>query len=316
MQPSEPRKTFDVQAADLPDAAALMRRDLGATFVNEGYLAWWYFSNPSGCFSFRAIREAGRIAALSTMNGFDFLFESGRRRVAMPQNVVVDAGLRGSGLFGKLYRDCEAQMRMAGVDCFLTFTNAASTPIFLSKFGYARGNVQDILLLPVMPWDFIPSRGCRQVSEFDEKTLARVPGGTLNAVIKDPRHVQWRYGALQGNIYRILELRSDGGSSGGYAVLKFVRKKGFPLALLLDLRLTGDVPVEEVLLRVRGFVARSGSLALTMFDDSCAGAAARGLLHVTVRERFNFLVKGRDAQETAALTKLRFNFSLGDLDFM
>ncbi len=76
----------------------------------------------------------------------------------MPQKVLTDANLRGQGVFGKVYSASEQACRR-GADFFLTVTNAASTPIFLGKFGYQRTAVPRMAALLPCPGE----RGCTDV---------------------------------------------------------------------------------------------------------------------------------------------------------
>src|SRR5437868_5540133 len=115
------------------------------------YLRHWYFRNPIAGSAMLIGEREGSVVGMATMNVHHFRGPAGLALAAMPQKVLTHASLRGQGIFGRLYRACETVCLARGVDFFITVTNAASTPIFLAKFGYQRAPSPTLGLMLPMP---------------------------------------------------------------------------------------------------------------------------------------------------------------------
>lgn len=315
MKTFDPGLPFEIRPPDLPETVALMREDLGASAVDAAFLAWWYWENPSGLRSLQAARVDGRLVGLATMNGFRLRTGEGPIPVGMPQNVVVEAASRGRGYFGTLYRASEARMKGQGVERFLTFTNEASTPIFLKKLGYLRGRVPCLRFLLSNPLDLLRPNTSLEVRDLDRGLFAGLGPSPVHGIVKDYGYYRWRYLTFRPEQYRVLSIRRADGGAEGYAFLKPTKKRGLPIVLLMDIVLAPGADPLAAVLAVRRRCLELGAAGLLMFVCGPEGEAAARLLGIRFANRFNFLVKGRDPTETAAWAEASFQFQLGDLDF-
>ncbi|MBI3299574.1 MAG: hypothetical protein HYZ75_15525 [Elusimicrobia bacterium] len=300
----------------LREASLLIQRELGDAEASVAYLRWWYFGNPSGHCPIYAYKDGADFSALATINGFRFSMNGRSKLVGMPQKVLVARVLRGQGVFGALYGATEMASRDEGSDFFLTFTNAASTPIFLGKFGYVRGTAPDTLVIPFNPLAFLRPRRYKRVDRPSDAFLSTGFFRFDNAVEKTADYLRWRYHSRQPEQYTILEVPADGGSTAGYLYLKKISKKGIPIHLLMDVAARAEDDMPLLLSQASAYSSRHGAAAMLAFSSPPIDEALGATLHKRIAGRFNFLVKGKDAAETAALASTRFCFSFGDLDFI
>ena len=129
---SDSESNTKTSQAELDTVASLINREDRTRNTSSAYLRWWYFQNPSRSFSFVHVRKDGSIEGVATTNNFRIEIDAREVLAAMPQKVLTSEAVRGKGYFGRLYRETEADNIVQGVDCFLTFTNAMSTPIFFA----------------------------------------------------------------------------------------------------------------------------------------------------------------------------------------
>ncbi len=315
MQGSEGISEFRASEKDLEEIANLMRIEDGNRMASPQYLHWWYFDNPSQQFSFWAARGAGRICAMATMNAFPFIVGGESRLIGMPQKVLTARSFQGKGLFGKLYLRTEKEILDRGADSLLTFTNAASTPIFLNKFHYARGLCPDLIWIPPNPLNFFAGSSFRRVDDFHAGFFARGILQFENAAIKDISYYRWRYKFLNPSQYEILEIGGQASEILGFVFLKRIRRAGVPLYLLMDLAVQASSQIPLALSQAAIFCCRRLSAGLILFENTESAPWIKATLHKKIHNRFNFLVKGSNAAITTTLAKTRFNFFFGDLDF-
>jgi hypothetical protein len=276
------------------------------------FVQHWYFENPARSFSIQTVWLQGKPEGFATTNNFRFRIDGKTELVAMPQNVLTSEALRGKGMFQKLYFRTEEENLSNGVDCFLTFTNEMSTPIFLKKFGYERGRCPDVLLYPFGAGTlFSGYRFQRQKAMADVDFPANL-FGLDNAVQKDEAFFNWRYRNYPDGVIHIVEVRK-GGNRTGYLVLKKEKKKGIPFFLLMDV-IAADEKSFITTLKAAPVYATKGMVAFVLFYDS--GLAKPGGLHKTIKNRFNFLAKGKTPEETQRLANTRFRFFFGDMDIV
>lgn len=314
MASSEP-SSFLAGRSDLGAVSELMRRHLPSPRMDAGFLDWWYLGNPSGAYVIRAARAGGEVVGASTINGCRFLLGGTEIRIGMPQNVVVVPGFRGRGLFGALYRESEADMRVLGVDTFLTFTNAASTPIFLEKFGYRRGRAPEVRLIPVNPSDFLRAGSPRRLEQVPDSHPPSLEGPARTGIVKDRAYFSWRYRGYGSAQYAVLGLLEGGGGPAGLAFTKKAKKAGVPVTLLMDLWLPPGASAGAALIQVRRYALEQRTAGVMLFSDPFLGSPAGGLMSIPLGRRFNFLVKGADVARTAELADRDISFAFGDLDF-
>ena len=273
-------------------------------------MSHWYFADPSAGSTIIIGSIDGRIAGMATMKHHRFQGPGGATLVGMPQKVLTDEAMRGKGIFHKLYHASEDQARIQGVDLFLTVTNAASTPIFLGKFGYQRMPAPRMVALSPMP-------GGVEVLPMETGTI---PGPDRSdhdrlTMRKDPSHYQWRYLAHPSAGYLALRI-AIAGSEAGWIFLRRTKKLGMPVMLLLDLVPSAGDPA--LLLRAARRIAwkqRCVSL-LCLEEERLRNAVSRNGPVLRRSSGLNLLVKGRDDQHTQSLVARPVQLAFGDLDFL
>lgn len=294
---------------DLDALAAFMREHNGGD-IDASYLQHWYFDNPSRSASLMLGWVESSLVGMATTN--DHYFErlgEGPRLVAMPQKVLVDASARGKGYFGKLYKASEAACSERGAEFFLTVTNAASTPIFLKRFGYQRLPSPTLVALGARP-------GKVQYSEVAEVLHAASPALSSKwRMCKDEEHYSWRYASTSVSKHRILRI-SAAGKALGTAVLRPLRKGGLPFLLLMDLlpeRAEFGAPLLSAVRRIAWEHRAVGVLALG--EDHQRPWLREQFPRLARNSGFNLLVKGKNEAHTQQLTSHSFELAFGDLDF-
>lgn len=295
---------------DLGALAAFMRGQ-GNTTASATYLRHWYFGNPSGSASVIIGEREGRIVGMATTNDHVFHREGrGSALVAMPQKVLTDAAERGRGIFGRLYRASEEACVARGVDHFLTVTNAASTPIFLGKFGYVRLPSPRLLLFPASPF------GPRSHPAELPGPPPERPAGSAWSMRKDAAHFTWRYAAEVGGHVRI---RSVGPPEAPLAtvITRKLHKKGVPFLLVHDVLLTEPRHTSNVIDALRRLAWQERCVAVMLLKEGwCGGIGPRWTPRWERSSGFNLLVKGRDTEHTRMLAQEPFELAFGDLDFL
>lgn len=207
MARSSDHVTCPVSEAELAETEALMEQESGP--VSPGYLRWWFFENPARLFSFFVLKVDGLISGMATMNGFKFATPDGHKLVGMPQKVLVRKELRGKGYFGELYFSSERDNLQKKSDFFLTFTNAASTPIFLGKFGYKRGICPDVVVIPFDPGALLKTARCSVVEAIDPAPGFAASLQFENGIVKDREFMSWRYSLFRAEQYVILRVEDE-----------------------------------------------------------------------------------------------------------
>lgn len=221
--------------------------------------------------------------------------------------------VRGQGVFGTLYAATEADNLRRNVNIFATFTNEMSTPIFLKKFGYARGQSRCVLWLPANPRRAVSPARVRRVARLDEEFFRQGVFQFDNAINKSYHYFLWRYLARDAGGYSILELDEGGRVPLGYVFLKRITKKGVPLYLCMDVALHRVEHLSSLLRAGVVFASRSLSAGVLLLENTTL--KLKGLLRLKTNKQFNFLVKGITPEATQALAAIQFNFFWGDLDF-
>jgi GNAT superfamily N-acetyltransferase len=295
---------------DLAAVAAFMTR-FGGRPVSAEYLRHWYMRNPSGSATVMTGRINGRIAGLATTNDHYFTGPEGHVLFAMPQKVLTDPEFRGLGIFGRLYRASEAAGREHGITRFLTVTNAASTPIFLEKFGYQRAPVPRIIAMPSSPGSTGRPAGAR---EWPAPSSVPETAGSWR-MSKDRDHYRWRYSGGQNASHTHLSVQLKG-EYLGELFLKKIRRKGLPVMLLLDVLPVDDDRLATLIGCARAHAWRMGCLALLALATAPVKKATSRMIGISISSGFNLLVKGSDPGHTAKLAGMEYELAFGDLDFL
>lgn len=304
-----------IKETDFPEINVLAKMNGGNTNLSVEALNHQYLNNPSQSFSLWKVVRQNKIEGYATTNNFNFILENKNIVVAMPQNVLVSETARGAGLFGKLYNFTERQNREEkGINTFLTFTNGMSTPIFIKKFGYLRGLCPDLIfyvssilfLNKDITYTLLAS-----LSEIDFKNFAEFTQ-LNNTLIKDIKYFNWRYKSYNTQAIRVLKISKEN-KIIGFGILKVVKKKGLSFLLLMDIIAITPAYTFEVVNACRHYCSKNIYAGLLLFKLADI-EFPKSILKLTFKERFNFLVKGRNEIETIGLSKLNFNFYLGDMD--
>lgn len=289
-------------AKDTAAIAAFISEENPESPVSAEYLDWWFFGQDDINATIITAYDSGRIIGVSCTKNYLFNMEGESVLLAMPQKVLTASGARGKGFFSRLYYENEAQNIRKGIDRNITITNAASTPIFLNKFGYRKGRLPELLIIPAVSYIFKRNR-----CEIIEPGKVRLPASSqkANGIIKTSDYFQWRYLTRRDKDQLILKLNET------LYFLKVKQFKNIRTAFFLDY--CGEINTAGIKSVCR-FLAGKGILQMIAFDN--VEHKIKGIPHLRVRNRFNFLVKGKSAEDTERLTGIRFDLTMGDLDFI
>jgi hypothetical protein len=281
--------------------------------MTEDNIEHWYFDNPSQSYSLWKVEINGVIEGCATTNNFWYYIDGKECLVAMPQNVLTSINIRGKGFFNKLYYKTEEEnIEENKVDYFLTFTNQASTPIFLNKFGYLNGKCPLLLITFSNPLDLFSKKKYKRVEDFSlikDRALFHFD----NAMQKSAAYFQWRYRQYTPENLHVIAVIEDQ-QTIGYAFLKVEKKKGVQFLILADILCEKEEQLRLIVEACRVYTTRNFFLFMLMFD--LPARLNKRLLKVSVKDRFNFLVKGKTPEETKMLSEKDFVFFLGDMDIV
>lgn len=114
---------------------ALLER-VGTTQLSDDEFSWWFDRNPGGEGIVSLAVDGDEVVGVAAMSFFATRLEGIDTRLAIPVNVATDARYRGQGVFSTLEERNEAAASEAGSPLTVTFPNANSYPIFLSRLGW------------------------------------------------------------------------------------------------------------------------------------------------------------------------------------
>ena len=233
--------------------------------------------------------------------------------VAMPQNVLTSVKLRGKGMFNKLYYKTEHDnIQNNKVDYFMTFTNKLSTPIFLTKFGYLKGKCPDLLVFLSNPLHLIiKKKYCRIDSinsvRFDTSFKFN------NSFNKSPEFYLWRYKLYDKKNLHIISI-AEFGNIVGYAFFVSQKKKGIEFLILSDIISFNQEHLGLIIDQCKIYTAKNFFPFFMMFDLD--NSTAKNIFTLTLKNRFNFLVKGKTLEESNMLSTKSFNLFFSDIDIV
>ena len=316
MQKSDDIRVYEAQRTDVPRIKELIRIENDEPGITETYLDWWYFQAPGSRPSV-VIAENGQdqLVGMTTMRNIPLWHRGQVVQMAMPQKVLTAESVRGKGLFGRLYRAAEAVNAGQNVVNFLAFPNLVARPIYLAKFSYVVGQSPDIWLIP-LPMGALRPR-VKLHERFDRAVLAAAAGQKVeNTFVKDAEYLIWRYeqNPLEKPVYKVGLYRGD--TLVGYAVLATTVKRGILLACLMDMFCLPGEDMRPLVGQVKRAAASLGAYALLTLEHPQLVCFRDTWMTYTVKNRFNFIVKGQDAQWAEDLAGRRFGFTFGDLDFI
>lgn len=307
---------------DMSALCSLINRE-NKSSITPDHLMKWYWENPFRSSSIILCESEGEIQGVSSTNNFIVDIEGTMNLVAFPQKVLTSEKIRGKGVFKELYQINEKDdIDNENVDCFLTFTNEMSTPIFLNKFGYARGVSPLVVVLPSLPcYSISRDITTHVVDKFDEHYLKEIEDSFgLNCIAKDVKFISWRYTEVLDpkNVgYQILEIKEKD-KFIGYSVIKRHFLFHTPWFYIMEVICSSRPDhIANIISATRRYGRSKWSLGMiAIVSDLNRSYFEEIKVKKLLKNKFNFLVKGRDRQKTQDLTKIRFNFSLGDLDFI
>ncbi len=283
----------------------------GSDKMQGGYFEHLYFNNPSNSNSLWKVTLDNKIEGFAITNNFKFFIDDKICNVALPQNVLTSVKLRGKGLFNKLYNKTELDnIETNEIDYFLTFTNELSTPIFLSKFGYSKGLCPNLLIFIFNPLHLITKAKYKRISNINEIDFERMVIYS-NALYKSKEYFIWRYQFYDKNSLHILAIYDDS-EIIGYVFFVKKRKKGISFLILADIVVYDLKNISKIINSSKNYVSRQ----LFPFSIMLNINFNRNSLAITLKNRFNFLVKGKTKEETKDLSNKNFNLFFGDLDII
>lgn len=301
-----------IQVEDAPGLHELAKKNNGNSNLNKKNLDHWYFKNPLKSNSLWKVERNFVIEGYATTNNFIYTLDGKDYLVALPQNVLTSTKIRGKGLFGKLYYKTEIEnIEKNGVDFFLTSTCAMSTPIFLNKFKYLRG---------ICPLVLIQTAGITALFSKKKYTLLKdiysIPSITHfnlnNSRKKNLEYFKWRYSECEKKNLNIISV-SENNNIIGYAFLITQRKFGVRILILADIICEEEENYSAIIDTCHAFATKNFYVALIMFELSVS-CRKKGF-NISIKNRFNILVKGNTQEETKKLSTQAFNFFFGDLDY-
>jgi hypothetical protein len=312
---SDSESIIPTSQAELDAVACLINREEGTRIISSAYLRWWYFQNPSQSFSFVHVQREGSIEGLATTNNFRIDIDGRYALAAMPQKVLTSRAVRGKGYFGRLYRQTEAENISHGVDCFLTFTNSMSTPIFLEKFGYRRGISPSVFVVPAL-FSFFRRSFYRLANQFDENYLCRDDLiHTENSLCKGAEYFKWRYFGYEDSQFVVLNLVGRNSENEGYVILKRKVVMFVPLYVVMDIITHSQPNAIKLLQESLNYAIKNLAFGIMILENNIFPNGPPFALCMKRRNKFNFLVKARTDRLTEKLALVRFNWFAGDLDF-
>lgn len=273
----------------------------------------WYFNNPSNSYSMWKVDANGKMEGYATTNNFYYKINNKRSLVAMSQNVLTSVMVRGKGLFRNLYFKTETEnIEDNKAAYFLTFTNVMSTPVFLDKLGYVRGKCPVLLISFFNPLSFIQQKEVERLESINE-----VKWDSFfqfeNAMEKSLSYFKWRYAIYTDNELHIISV-SNQGSLIGYAFLLVKTKKGIKYMVFTDVICRRTVDIASIIKASRYYVSKKLFLFMLMFE--IPSEKSNYGISLRIKDRFNFLVKGKTPAETEMLSDRQFSLFLGDLDII
>ena len=298
---------------DLPALKILSFNNGGNPNMDEHYFEHIYFNNPSNSQSLWKVVVNSEIEGFATTNNFDFCINNKKCLCAMPQNVLTSVKLRGKGLFNKLYHQTEYDnLNNKKVDYFLTFTNDLSTPIFLNKFSYIKGKCPQLLIFISNPLKVALKKKYRRIEDFNSINFDQQYQFD-NALSKSKEFYLWRYKLYDKSKIHIISI-TENDTIIGYAVFIIQKKKGIKFLILADLIFYKQTDLLEIIEVCKIYTAKNFFPFFIMFDLNVN--IKKNKSTIILKDRFNFLVKGKTPEENEMLREKSFNLFFGDIDIV
>jgi GNAT superfamily N-acetyltransferase len=320
---------------------ALLAR-VGTTQLSDEEFTWWFDRNPGGEGIVSLAVDEGEVVGVAAMSFFRTRLDGVETRLAIPVNVATDARYRGQGVFSTLQRENELAARESGSPLTVTFPNANSYPIFVSRLGWtdlprlrlwarplrASGVVRYVLGRPGERGGLRPPEGSprtlhglevRTVNRFDadlDELGLKAAAGYGSHFSRDAAYFNWRYLDSPRDYRCFAAYRGE--QLVGVAVVGHTFKHGVSAGFLADL-----VAGPEDAGAVRALVARAvaevkgGADALILLPPRAA-AQRRALVRAgfaPTNKQLRFIGKVLDDGARLDERAEAWHFTLGDFDF-
>jgi GNAT superfamily N-acetyltransferase len=278
---------------------------LGGGATSSDLFDWWFERNPTGSMRSVAVRD-GEVVGAAGHSPFRFVVHGQERLGQFSVHAATTPAARGLGIFRALEVRHEEQGREWGSICVLGFASPPTHGIFLGPLGWTQIDRRRVWARPLpLGARRGRSRALERFEERHERAAAAVAPRLRNHVLRDARYLNWRF-VESPRTYRLLE--SEG---GGFAVVGLTRRKGLPLALLMELVGADD----EIGTLVRGALAAARGSAALLAVPSPLLTRPRLLRHGFVPTTYRLDLMGKGLAEPLDARSDAWVVSLGDTDF-
>ena len=320
---------------------ALLER-VGTTQLSDEEFAWWFERNPAGEGIVSLAVDDGEVVGVAAMSFFRTVLDGAETRLAIPVNVATDPGYRGRGVFSTLERANEEAAAASGSPLTVTFPNAASYPIFVTRLGWTSLPRLRLWARPLRAGALVRyalgrpgERGGLRATDVSPRTVhglevrrveafgpetgelgRRAAAGYGSHFVRDAGYLQWRYLDSPRDYRCFGAYRS--GELVGVAVVGHTFKHGVSAGFLADLVAAPDDAQAVRALAARAVEeVRGGADALVLLPPPSRAhrrALARAGFAPT-NKQLRFI--GKALREGARLDARAgaWHFTLGDFDF-
>ena len=315
---------------------------MGTTQLTDEEFSWWFDRNPAGEGIVSLAVDEGEVVGVAAMSFFRTQLDGAETRLAIPVNVATDARYRGQGVFSTLQAENEEAAASSGSPLTVTFPNAKSYPIFVSRLGwidlprmrlwarplrasgvvrYALGRAGEHGGLREPDPASHSSHGLevRPVERFgaDLDALgARAAAGYGNHFTRDAAYFNWRY-LDSPRDYRCFGVYR-GDALAGVAVVGHTFKHGVSAGFLADLvAAPGDGVAVRALVSRAVAEVNGGADALVLLPPR-SSSQRRALVRAgfaPTNKKLRFI--GKPLHDSAHIDERAgaWHFTLGDFDF-
>ena len=276
---------------------------LGGGASGSDLFDWWFEGNPGGSLRSVAMRD-GQVVGAAGHSLLTLVVDGEERLGQFSVHAATTPSARGLGVFRALEVRHEEQGRDRGSVCVLGFASPPTHGIFLGPLGWTQIDRRRVWARPLP----IGRRRGRRLERFEERhrtATAAADPRLRNHVLRDARYLNWRY-VESPRRYRMLE--SD---RGGFAVVGLTRRKGLPIALLMEL-VGGD---EEIGTLFRGALAAARGAVALLAVPSPVLSRPRLLRHGFLPTTYRLDLMGKGLAEPLDSRSEAWTVSLGDTDF-
>lgn len=302
---------------------------------------WEFERNPAGGPNIHLALVDGAVVALACHNVFRMRVAGKQELVSFPLNVLTHPEFRGGGLFSALELACEERAAEIGVRVMLSFPNALSEPIFLSKLGWQSIPGPRIVARPLRAGKLAAAwrpalarpgaildpllRGgrssradfrLRRVDRFGQwadDLDAENANEMGSCVIRSADYLNWRFLDRPGGVYDAY-IVDAGGDAVGHVVVGSTKKRGVPFTYLANAMVRPSWWGRYANIRRAATRAGQGWSTAAAALDLHGGVAGPPSVvrggYVPTPKRLRFIGKGISAVPTTD-----WFFQLGDLDF-